>query len=607
LVIFAMSDQVDEIKGRVDIVSVIGERIELKKAGRNYKALCPFHGEKTPSFMVSPELQMYKCFGCGKAGDCFTFLMEYEGMEFREALKFLADRVGVKLVSYQSGAETEKERLFKINDLAKKFYHYILLNHPSGKAALNYLTGERGLTLNTIKNFEIGFSPDVPNILKKFLVDKKKFTLKDLETGGFGFGKGAIFIDKFRGRVIFPLSDHRGNCVGFAGRILPGENKDLAKYINSPETPVYHKSKLLFGLNVAKGDIKSAGEVIIVEGELDMISSYQAGIKNVVAIKGSALTEDQVRLIKRFADKVILALDSDFAGNVAARRGIVVAQREGLEIRVATFKDYKDPDEAARGNPKYYRKALASAVGVWDYLVDSVFTQLRGETGEEKAKVSREIVPILASIPDKIVQAHYIDIVAKKLGVSSDAVSEQVVVNLKSGEMGKVDVGLVAARSVEKTRRQLLEERFLTLAFATDPTILSAKENGKLVATPVTRRILEEYINFSQTHADFSISAFAEGLPKELLESFAEIAMRDIGEVVEDPGRVGGELELVLTELQITDFHHQLEELGAKMRNFDQSGEREKSKAAQKHFGELTVQLSQLEGKRGRGIILQEG
>ncbi|MDP2861049.1 MAG: DNA primase, partial [bacterium] len=326
-----MADQIEEVKQKTDIVSLIGEYIEVKKAGRNYKAICPFHSEKTPSFMISPELQIYKCFGCQAGGDCFAFLKEYEGMEFGEALKFLADRAGVKLERISRTDTSEKEKIIEINNLTSRFYQYLLFNSSFGKVALDYLLRERGLKLTTIKEFGLGFSPDSPIGLKKFLIDKKKFDPRDIERAGIGYPKGGYFIDRLRGRVIFPLLDHRGNTVGFAGRVLPGPNeKETAKYINTPETPVYHKSNLLYALNLTRQNIKRKNIAIVVEGELDAISSWQAGIKNVVAIKGSALTEDQVRLLSRFCKKAILCLDSDIAGDAAARRGVITAQDQGL-------------------------------------------------------------------------------------------------------------------------------------------------------------------------------------------------------------------------------------------------------------------------------------
>ena len=411
-------DQVEEVKQKTDIVALINEYLPLKKAGRNYRANCPFHGEKTPSFMVSPELQIYKCFGCSESGDAFSFLEKYEGMEFYEALKFLAQRTGVKLKAIGDKQYSEREKLYEINELAGKFYQYILAKHPAGKIARQYVLQKRGLKPETIKTFGIGFAPDIPDLLSKFLL-KKKYNHYDIEKTGLVFvGRGRVF-DRFRGRVTFPLYDHRGNCIGMAGRILPEyERKEVGKYINSPETPVYHKGNVLYGLNATRSEIKREKYAVVVEGEVDLISSWQAGIKNIVAIKGTALTPEQIKVLSRLTSKLVLALDSDLAGDSAARRGIEIAQSQGMEVRVVRTGEYKDPDEFARADPEGLKKAIQTAENVWDFLIEVIFAKHDPNTGEGKAKISREIVPILASIEDKIVQSHYISLVAKKLDVT---------------------------------------------------------------------------------------------------------------------------------------------------------------------------------------------
>lgn len=602
-----MADQVEEVKQKTDIVSLIGEYIQLKKAGRNYRALCPFHGEKTPSFMVSPELQIFKCFGCSEAGDAFSFLQKYEGMEFGEALRFLADRAGVKLTTFKPGEAGEKERLYQINSWAARFYSYILLNHPVAGPALSYLTKERGLNFNTIKTFQLGFAPDVQDVLKKFLVDKKKVHPKDVERLGLGYYRDGRFIDKFGGRIIFPLFDHRGNIAGFAGRILPSAKPDTAKYINSPETPIYHKSNLLFGLNLTKPDIKKAQEAVVVEGELDVLSSWQAGVTNVVAIKGTALTEEQVRLLSRFTKKATLALDADLAGDLAARRGIVIAQEAGMDLRVARFGEYKDPDEVARANVEEYKRLLTEAVGVWDYLTDSIFSKHDAKGGQGKAEISREIVPVLTSIPDKIVQAHYIEIVAKRLGVPTEAVSEQVEEIGEKEEKEKESVVVVPTKTIEKGRRQLLEERLLTLAFQSAPKILLEEDIAGLVVTPLTKRIVEEYQKYSRNHLSFSPSEFTENLPKELLDGFAEMALRDTEGLTEDTEELTRELALVRRELRILELRRKIELAGVKIRQFEEEGEKKRLRQAQEKFSELTRALSELEQESEGGIILHEG
>ena len=599
-----MDNQIEEVKTRTDIVSIIGERIELKKAGRNYKALCPFHGEKTPSFMVSPELQIFKCFGCSEGGDVFAFLEKYEGMEFGEALKYLADRAGIKLKKFGGGEASEKEKLIDVNTHAMRFYNYLLLEHPAGKRALNYLVETRGLKLDTIKEFQLGYSPESSYSLKKYLIDRKKYNLADVERAGIGIIRGQSLYDRFNGRIIFPLFDHRGNPIGFSGRVLPWDKRETGKYINSPETPLYHKSSVLYGLNLSRSFIKKKKTAIVVEGELDLISSWQAGIKNIVAIKGSALTEEQVRLLSRFAGRFILSLDSDMAGDAATRRGIKVATDSGVEIKVAEISGgYKDPDEAARGNIESYKKDLIGAKVIWDYLIDSVFGRFDASTGSGKAKISKEIIPILADIGDEIVQAHYANVVAGKLGVPLEAVTEQV----KKVEKGTVVANLssLGERPGEKSKREILEENLLKLAFAVKPEILLSDKASELVKSPLFTRLIEEYKK-SSGKKPFKIADFGKELPKELFEGFSKIVLGEERNPDENIEELKKELELVQKELKILGVKERLEVLQTQIREMEEKGESTKLLKAQKEFNELAKIRSTYEKDEGGGIILNE-
>ncbi len=599
-----MSDnQVEEIKIKTDIVSIIGERIELKKAGRNYKAPCPFHGEKTPSFMVSPELQIFKCFGCGEAGDVYSFLEKYEGMEFPEALKYLADRAGVKLEKTGFSESSEKEKLIEINTQALRFYNYLLLEHPVAQKALDYLINERGLKKETIQEFQLGYSPESSYSLKSFLVDKKKFLPSDIEKAGIGLVRGNNLYDRFNGRVIFPLFDHRGNPIGFSGRVLPWDKRETGKYINSPETPLYHKSNVLYGLNLTRSFIKKKKVAIVVEGELDLISSWQAGIKNVVAIKGSALTEEQVRLLSRFAPKFILALDSDVAGDAAARRGLKVAGDIGIEVKVAKITGYKDPDDAARGNIESYKNDLIKSEGIYDFLIDSVFSRVNSVTGGGKSKISKEIIPILGEISDKIVQSHYANLVARRLGVPLEAVTEEL------EKIGKPETQKVEEKSEEKdkgkTKRDLLEERYMALAFQSDPAILVSGKSSDLIIQPLNIRLVEEYIKFV-TKKKFDISVFGASLPAELFKGFSEIVLTNAQNTSEKTDEIKRELELIEKELKILSVKEKLKLLASQMRETEEKGDSKKLLKAQNEFNKLAKTLSGYEAEDGGGVILSE-
>lgn len=583
--------QVEEVKSKTDIVSIIGERIELKKAGRNWKANCPFHGEKTPSFMVNQELQIFKCFGCSEGGDVFTFLEKYDGMEFPEALKYLADRVGIKLIKQNLGKSSEKEKLFEINNQALKFYNYMLLSRPEGQKALDYLLNKRGLKIETIKEFQLGFAPENSYIINKFLIEKKKFNLKDIETSGIGIPQGQNFYDRFNGRVIFPLMDHRGNIIGFSGRLLPWDKRETGKYINSPETPLYHKSSVLYGLDKTRVFIKRKKTSIIVEGELDLISTYQAGIKNIVAIKGSALTSDQVRLLSRFSEKFIICLDADLAGNEAAKRALIIASNTGVEIKVATLTNYKDPDEAVRGDLDNFKKDLINAKNVWDFLIESCINKYDLSTGGGKSKASRDLVPILISIEDKIVQAHYANVVAQKLGVPLEAVSQQLLTTPHAVPSTTIDnISVVAEKNVDN-RRNLLETRFISLSLIFDPKSLIKKEALELINNPVYRKI----ISYIDENSSFNTKDFSKKLPAELFEKFSLLML------TEEENKK--ELDLVKKELKIQVVKEKLRNQQIKLRDLEVRGEKEELLKAQTQFNKLTQILSSINSTDGSGVI----
>lgn len=595
-------DQVEEIKQKTDIVNIISERLELKKAGRNYKALCPFHQEKTPSFMVSPELQIYKCFGCGESGDVFSFLEKYEGMSFFETLQYLADKLGIKLKRVNLGREDKRERILSLNELAAKFYNYVLLEHKLGKKALSYLTEKRGLKLETVKKFNLGFSPKNSQALVNFLIKKKGFTKEELIESGTFFPRAGALQDRFYGRVIFPLYDHRGRTVGFGGRILPPEfggeeNKDQAKYINSPETLVYKKSHTLFGLNLVKEEIKREKEVVIVEGELDMISSYQAGVRNIVAVKGSALTQEQVSLLLRFAEKFIFAYDTDNAGINAIKRGAVVAQKLGAQIKVARLGSYKDPDDMARANPEGLKRVVQEAVPVWDFLIDLSFEKNDAKTGEGKAKISQELVPILSSIEDKIVQAHYVEVLAERLSVPSTAVFEEV--SKKQGEAVLEQKIVTEKFAPKKSRRELLEERLLALLFQSDVEGILDESLDLFLQSRVHKKLVEELRKFLSESKKFDPALFLKALPSEIAGHFSELMLYEAGFDFEDKERLEKEIASIKKDLKQEMIKEKLIDIQEKMKQAEAKRDVEALNLLRKEFAKKTSELSALNKENG--------
>lgn len=585
-----MNDQVKEVKEKVDLVTLVGEFVTLKKAGRHWKGLCPFHNEKSPSFIVSPELQIFKCFGCGKSGDAFTFLEEYEGLTFPDALKVLADKVGVKLTPVKNEQTQRKDVLYEVNDVAAKFYHYILLNLPTGKDALTYFTEKRALTSDTINSFLLGAAPESPQALFQFLTTKKGFSPQIVVEAGLVYKTDrGQYVDRFRGRAIFPIQNARGATIALAGRILPGPaEKKFAKYINSPETPIYYKSESLFGLPQARTEIKRTGIAVVVEGELDMISSWQHGIKNVVAIKGSALTEAHARILSRLAKTVILALDADFAGSSAAMKGITEAQTFGLEVRVAQLGEYKDPDEFARADIDGYQKALKNALNIWDFIVELMFKRFPIDTAQGKFELSRNLMPYISQIQDSILQAHYVRLIASRLQVPEAAVAES---------LRKIATSEPIVETVEKVKplevssgRALWEERLLSLGCLLNPKLLFTEELKGIIKTPRASRIyafLEEYVG---DHPKFSMSEFAHDLPPELADGFVTSFL---GEEAVD-GEIEKEFHSLTHNLLVLALKEEVEELTREIKALDNTEKDTEITALQTKVGVLTKRLAQL-------------
>lgn len=564
-----MSD-IDEIKSRLNIVDIIGKVVTLKKAGRNFKGLCPFHSEKTPSFVVSPDRQIFHCFGCSKGGDIFSFVTEYHHVDFGEALEDLAAAAGVKLTrrNVDSKEGSLKQKLLEVNHLASEFYQYLLIKHALGEKGMFYLKN-RGISDKSIKTFSLGYSPNSWDGLYKFL-RKKGYDDEVMEKAGLVLqssrsdARSAKFYDRFRGRIMFALKDHRGNVVGFAGRVLDPQEKDPSassgqepKYINTSETPVYSKSNILYGLDVTKDAIQKENEVVVMEGELDVISSFQAGITNVVAIKGTTLTEGHVRLLRRFTDRLAFALDSDMAGDAAARRGIEIADSMGMDMRVVRLPSGKDPDEAARDNAGLLKKAIKNAVAVYDYFLSSALARFDASTAYGKKKISEELTPVLSKIENPVVQNHYVKKLASAIGTSEDAIAESMRRSQKSG--GYKESKEQAVQKPASTRPEKLEVYILALLLQGKTVELfeDLQEHGLLPAftQAVVHKIMDHLVTYLSSKENsppktntFLIKDFADSLPAELLPTLDEAFLWDIADIASDP------------ELFIREWHQSVKE-----------------------------------------------
>ncbi|MCL5411801.1 MAG: DNA primase [Patescibacteria group bacterium] len=581
-----MENQIDEIKSKTDIVSLISEYVSLKKAGRNYKANCPFHTEKTPSFMVSPERGIFKCFGCGEGGDAFNFLMKIEGVEFDEALKQLARRAGIALKEYHpSPVEKQKEILLLINEAVAGVYHRLLIEHSSGKKALDYLKG-RGLTLASIKSFKLGYSPNQWEFLGKYL-SKKGFNLKDVLAAGLIIpsSRGGGYYDRFRGRIIFPIFNIRGEVVGFSGRVLESGEP---KYLNSPETPIFDKSSVLYGMHLAKEEAKKLNQAVLVEGNLDVISSHQVGVRNVTAPLGTALTFSQLQLIKRYASNIALCFDTDLAGDSATKRGIEIAENLGMNINVVRLKFGKDPDECIKKDPKLWQASLQDLMPIYDYYLSSAISRYGLDTIQGKRKVGGEFLPLLTKLEDEILRAHYVQKLSALLGVTEEALNKTL--NKQKRVSGPVNVQKQGEKVIPTlVREEALETYLLALLFQT-------KKNSEGVETAdfnkeKLRTLFELY---SKEGKSFSAKEFASSLSPDLLPVFDEIMLVEIEDyLLEDDEKLEKEFIRCFYQLKSLNLKRRLKKLEVEIKQAEILKDVVKLELLNKEFRDLSVKLKE--------------
>jgi len=412
---------IDEVKQRADIVDVVSQYATLTKAGRTFRALCPFHSEKHPSFFVYPEQQSWHCFGaCNTGGDVFSFIMKKQGIDFGEALHLLAQRAGVSIPSrFEPGAESEeRQKLYQANEATALYFHNLLLDSSAGEKARSYVIG-RGFTLKTIADFQLGLSPNSWEGLKQYLMDKGYSESELLNAGLIIEAETGKTHDRFRNRLMFPIRDARGRVTGFGARAL---DDSLPKYINSPQTPIFDKSSRLYGINLATVAIRQQGLAVIVEGYMDVITAHQNGFHNVVASMGTSVTERQVSTLKRLTKNMALALDADAAGDEATLRAVGYENTLDAEVRVIILPRGKDPDDIIKEDTKTWQKLLEEALPIVDYTFSVVTSELDLTTAKGKSSAVDKLLPIIAEIKDAIRQAHYLQKLAYLLKVSERSI-----------------------------------------------------------------------------------------------------------------------------------------------------------------------------------------
>jgi len=480
------SNTTELIKGKLDIVDFLRGYLTLQPAGKNFKALCPFHHEKSPSFSISPERQRFHCFGCGADGDIFGFVMKYENMEFGEALRMLAEKAGIELKHENPAEYRFTGLLYDLNDQAKNFYKKALGAAPIVKQYL----AERGLTLSTIEEFELGWAANEPEGLSMHLLNSGASPQDLLQAGLSIKTERGMMLDRFRGRVMFPIHNHLGKVVGFTGRILPQFDTSndpkatyvTAKYVNSPETPIFQKSKLLYGFWKSKDAIREAKAAVLVEGQMDFLMSYQSGVRNVIASSGTALTADHLRSVRRLADEVILCFDSDVAGSDAAERAIDLAEANDFAVKVATYRGFKDAADAAKADPANVQRTVAAAVSAPLFYFEKFLPPLpAGATSSDPAALQsrdglnklRTVLLKLRNIASPVERDFWLKELSKRTGVAEATLKDEAE---KSATTQYAPANSAAASGIpgqdeqapkcQVSRQELIVEDLLTLALA---------------------------------------------------------------------------------------------------------------------------------------------
>lgn len=578
-----INSPVEEIKNRLDVAEVVGSYVKLQKAGANYRAPCPFHSEKKPSFFVSPARQIWHCFGCSLGGDIFKFVMQIEGVEFGDALRILAQRAGVELkkpsrefVQYQ----TERGRLLEICELATRFFEKQLAESSAGKEAKSYLLG-RGISEESIKKWRLGYSPDTWEGLNNFLTSQG-YKKEEIVKAGLAVEKDSRdSYDRFRGRIIFPIFDSNSQVAGFTGRVFKQKDQqETAKYVNTPATILYDKSRILYGLDKAKVEIRRQSSCILVEGNTDAIMAHQAGTLNCVATSGTALTPFHLKILKRYTENLILGFDMDVAGETATKRGIDLAQSQGFNIKVLRLQEGKDAAEMIAKNPEEWLASLKDLRGIADFYFEAAFLNRDPNNPEAKKEISKIILPALKRIPNQIERSFWVQKLAAKLRVKESDILEELKKVKLAENYFSAEADFVLPEVSNKSRRELLQERLLILLIKFPPKINLVKDELSASLSEPCREIILKLKNNSPP----------ESGQNELFNRLSLAAeVEEIGEKEIEP-----EIMFCLKEIQSLNIKGKLDEISRDIKYTEEEKNDAKTKDLVQRFSDTASQLTNL-------------
>lgn len=595
---------IEEIKNRLDIVEVIQEYIQLKKTGANFRALCPFHSEKTPSFMVSQDKQIYHCFGCGEGGDIFGFIQKIEGVEFPEALRILAKKAGIELRRQDPALQNQKTKMMDICKLTSVYCHEVLLKSSQAQFVREYLS-QRKVDSETIEQFKLGYAPDSFDALSIFLKNKG-FSEDEIFLAGLSIKKerGVGYYDRFRNRLMFPINDVHGNTVGFGGRTLKEGEDAGAKYINSPQTLIYNKSGILYGLDQAKSAIRKNDQVILVEGYMDCITAHQFGINNVVASSGTALTEGQVRLLKRFCNTIIMSFDPDTAGAEAVKRGIEVALRQDVEVRVIELPTGKDPDVFIKADKDGFIKLIEEAKAYLQYYFDNTFKQLDLSKVEDKKKAAKILLPIIVKIVDTIERSYWLKELGKKLEVDDKIMQEKLRNLIQKENYHEVKEELLVAKPIDRFLK-IGEELLSLLIIYPNEIKFTVKELVPEYFTDYKQKLLyKNIITYYTKNEQLNLAEFQKQLTEDPKEGLKLIAYSDILKLLGEENflnlldsEIRQKIEERLILLKKNSIQEQLKKIEQKIKKLEQNpsfANKKELDILSETFNQFTNQLNQL-------------
>lgn len=598
-----MDSQINEIKSRLDVVEVIGGYVRLQKAGANWRANCPFHNERTPSFMVSPSRQVWRCFGsCGEGGDMFSFLMKIEGIEFVDALKILAQKAGVVLKREDPKLKSERQKYCDISEKAAGFFEKNLENAAAGKEAKDYLK-KRGLKEETIKQFRIGWAGESWDELLNFLI-AKGYKAADIEKAGLAVKKQNEnrWFDRFRGRIIFPIFDLHGQPIGFGGRIFKGDAEKEAKYLNSPQTFVYDKSKVLYGLNFAKGDIRRLEKCVLVEGYMDLIMAHQDGLKNSVAVSGTALTPFQLSILKRYSDNLVLAFDMDEAGQKAAARGIDLARNLSFNIRVLTLPEGKDPADYALSHPGRLEQEAETAKPIMEYYFEKVFNKFKADSAENKKEIAKILLPQIRQIPNQIEQAHWIAELAGRLGVREEVVIGELKRTRENNDasaetaLSAAETGVrqpaerTAGKSPNRPREEVFGDHLVSLLLKYNRHFDVVRDFDFSPLKNFTFALALEY--FKKSDGEFNFENIYREMPDHLKNYLNKIELESQNFEIKDPLV---EIKSCFTNLQRHLLDNRMEEIKIILGQAEKSKDHEQDAELMARFQQFASERQKLE------------